>query len=208
MARRPKITRPKRGEVYLVSFDPTLGAEIQKTRPALIVQSDIANRYSPITESDQATQKLQVCWGSRAHYGADWQSTWRKQLRVCSPEMIPIYFRLAVPEGTFSAAEMHAALALTSDAKAFGRKLIEFAHQLRPDKTTRIGRIVWQLLRRLDEAQRFPVLHEAISKGKALATTVQEVMTFGQEHGKYGDREPPPEEDRFVSVPHLTNWNS
>jgi mRNA interferase MazF len=35
--------------VYLVSFDPTLGAEIQKTRPALIIQNDIANRHSPIT---------------------------------------------------------------------------------------------------------------------------------------------------------------
>jgi mRNA interferase MazF len=35
--------------MYLVNFDPTVGAEIQKTRPALIVQNDIANRHSPIT---------------------------------------------------------------------------------------------------------------------------------------------------------------
>jgi mRNA interferase MazF len=49
MARRPKVARPKRGEVYLVSFDPTMGAETQKTRPALIVQNDIANRHSTIT---------------------------------------------------------------------------------------------------------------------------------------------------------------
>jgi mRNA interferase MazF len=32
-----------------VNFDPTLGAEIRKTRPALIVQNDLANRYSAIT---------------------------------------------------------------------------------------------------------------------------------------------------------------
>jgi mRNA interferase MazF len=32
-----------------VNFDPTIGAEIQKTRAALIVQNDIANRHSPIT---------------------------------------------------------------------------------------------------------------------------------------------------------------
>jgi len=32
-----------------VNFDPTLGTEIQKTRPALILQNDIANRHSPIT---------------------------------------------------------------------------------------------------------------------------------------------------------------
>jgi mRNA interferase MazF len=49
MARRPKITRPKRGEVYLVTFDPTKGTEIHKTRPTLVAQNDIANRYSPRT---------------------------------------------------------------------------------------------------------------------------------------------------------------
>jgi mRNA interferase MazF len=49
MARRPTVIRPKRGEVYLVAFDSTIGAEIQKTRPALIVQNDIANRHSPMT---------------------------------------------------------------------------------------------------------------------------------------------------------------
>jgi len=49
MARPPQLARPKRGEIYLVNFDPTVGAEIQKTRPALIVQNDIANRHSPIT---------------------------------------------------------------------------------------------------------------------------------------------------------------
>jgi len=32
-----------------VSFDPTLGAEIKKTRPAIVIQNDIANRVSPIT---------------------------------------------------------------------------------------------------------------------------------------------------------------
>jgi mRNA interferase MazF len=49
MAGKPKVARPKRGEVYLVNFDPTVGAETQKTRPALVVQNDIANRHSPIT---------------------------------------------------------------------------------------------------------------------------------------------------------------
>jgi mRNA interferase MazF len=49
MARRPAIIRPKRSEVYLVNFDPTVGVEIQKTRAALVVQKDIANRHSPIT---------------------------------------------------------------------------------------------------------------------------------------------------------------
>lgn len=33
----------KRGEVWWVSFDPSLGGEIQKTRPAVIVSNNAAN---------------------------------------------------------------------------------------------------------------------------------------------------------------------
>lgn len=43
------MSYPRRAEIYLVKFDPTVGAEIQKTRPALVLQNDIANRGSPIT---------------------------------------------------------------------------------------------------------------------------------------------------------------
>lgn len=49
MAPRPRLAFPRRGEVFLVSFDPTIGAEIKKTRPALVIQNDVANRWSPIT---------------------------------------------------------------------------------------------------------------------------------------------------------------
>lgn len=35
----------KRGEVWWVCFDPSVGTEIQKTRPAVIVSNDAANRY-------------------------------------------------------------------------------------------------------------------------------------------------------------------
>lgn len=58
MAAKTLISHPRRGEVYLVSFDPTLGAEIKKTRPALILQNDIANRYSPITIVAAITSQL------------------------------------------------------------------------------------------------------------------------------------------------------
>ncbi|HZT40900.1 MAG TPA: type II toxin-antitoxin system PemK/MazF family toxin [Chthonomonadaceae bacterium] len=35
----------KRFEVYLVNLDPTIGSEIQKTRPCLIVSPDEMNRH-------------------------------------------------------------------------------------------------------------------------------------------------------------------
>ena len=40
---------PKRGEVWLVNFDTTVGSEIKKTRPALILQNDVGNRFSAVT---------------------------------------------------------------------------------------------------------------------------------------------------------------
>lgn len=38
----------KRGDVFWVNFDPTVGSEAQKTRPAVVVSNDINNKYSPI----------------------------------------------------------------------------------------------------------------------------------------------------------------
>ena len=35
----------KRFDVFLVSLDPTIGSEIQKTRPCLIISPDEMNRY-------------------------------------------------------------------------------------------------------------------------------------------------------------------
>ena len=34
----------KRGDVWWVEFDPAIGSEIRKTRPALILSNDAANR--------------------------------------------------------------------------------------------------------------------------------------------------------------------
>ena len=38
-----------RGDMYLVNLDPIVGREIGKSRPAVIVQNDIGNKFSPVT---------------------------------------------------------------------------------------------------------------------------------------------------------------
>ncbi len=48
MGKVQQIT-PFRGEVFLVDFNPAVGSEIQKIRPALVLQNDIDNKYSPLT---------------------------------------------------------------------------------------------------------------------------------------------------------------
>ena len=51
---------PRRGGVYLVSFDPTIGSEIKKTRPAVVVQNDIANRHSPVSIVAAVSSRFKV----------------------------------------------------------------------------------------------------------------------------------------------------
>ena len=51
----PNARKPLRGEVWLVSFDPTIGAEIKKTRPAIVISSNAVGRLpiklvAPITD--------------------------------------------------------------------------------------------------------------------------------------------------------------
>ena len=40
----PDASIPQRGEIWLVNFDPTVGTEIRKTRPAVVVSSDAVGR--------------------------------------------------------------------------------------------------------------------------------------------------------------------
>ena len=50
MARSSKaLASPRRGEVWLVALDPTVGSEMQKTRPAVVVQNDHSNRTAQTT---------------------------------------------------------------------------------------------------------------------------------------------------------------
>jgi len=60
---------PRRGDIYLVEFDPARGHEIQKTRPAVIIQNDVSNQYSPIT----IVAAISSRFGAR-HIRARWSS--------------------------------------------------------------------------------------------------------------------------------------
>jgi mRNA interferase MazF len=40
---------PRRGEIFLTALDPTIGREIRKTRPTLVIQNDLANRLTGMT---------------------------------------------------------------------------------------------------------------------------------------------------------------
>lgn len=46
--------------MFVVDFDPTIGAEIRKRRPALVIQNDIDNRHSPVTIVAAITSQVDV----------------------------------------------------------------------------------------------------------------------------------------------------
>ena len=42
------MNSPQRGDIYWINLDPTIGAEIKKTRPCVIISPNVANRSGPL----------------------------------------------------------------------------------------------------------------------------------------------------------------
>ena len=66
---------PRRGEVWWAALDPTLGSEISKTRPCVIITRDLINQYRrtvvivPLSSSPSARPPIRVsvnCGGKPA----------------------------------------------------------------------------------------------------------------------------------------------
>ncbi|MFH1825224.1 MAG: type II toxin-antitoxin system PemK/MazF family toxin [Candidatus Firestonebacteria bacterium] len=55
------VSLPLRGEIYWVNLEPTLGSEIKKTRPCLVVSCDEANKnYGQVTVLPLTSQHLSM----------------------------------------------------------------------------------------------------------------------------------------------------
>jgi mRNA interferase MazF len=55
----------KRYTIYLANLDPTLGSEIMKTRPVVIVSDDAMNKFLETVVTCPFTTKLHPEWRSR-----------------------------------------------------------------------------------------------------------------------------------------------
>lgn len=60
-----KVLNFKRYEIYYASLDPTIGREIQKTRPVVIVSQNQMNKYSDTVGVCPLTTKLHPRWRHR-----------------------------------------------------------------------------------------------------------------------------------------------
>mgnify|MGYP001563428803 CR=1 FL=1 len=57
----------KRGEVWWVNFEPSIGGEIRKKRPAIIVSNDAANKYLNRVQVVPLTSKTDELYPSEAY---------------------------------------------------------------------------------------------------------------------------------------------
>lgn len=64
------MARIERGEVWLVNLSPTIGREIRKTRPAVIISNDINNHHAgtvtvlPVTDQGEKIYPFEVAIGT------------------------------------------------------------------------------------------------------------------------------------------------
>jgi len=56
-----------RGEVWWVNFDPSVGGETQKIRPAVIVSNDQSNKYMNRVQVVPLTSNTSKCYPSEAY---------------------------------------------------------------------------------------------------------------------------------------------
>lgn len=88
--------------------------------------------------------KLESVYGN-TYYDAEQEIKWREQLRICSLENFPNYFRLSLTTRELPDSEVKAILGSDLDAKELGEKLIEIANQKLPDGTSKIRVFLEQL---------------------------------------------------------------
>lgn len=94
----------RRGEVWWVEFDPAVGSEIRKTRPAVIVSNDTANRYMPRVQVIPLTSNVDRIYPSETVVTL----TGQKNKVMADQIMTADKLRLKDMLGKLSQADMHA----------------------------------------------------------------------------------------------------
>jgi len=89
--------------------------------------------------------KLENVWENLG-FDRPLEAVWRKQLRICSPEIFSIYFHMALPPGTISHGEILAILSLVDDSQAFSARLLDLTAQVRADGLTRVQSFLNRLM--------------------------------------------------------------
>ncbi|MGH9325572.1 MAG: KAP family P-loop NTPase fold protein [Terriglobia bacterium] len=83
--------------------------------------------------------KLESVWGNTQYGGPDWEPRWRRELRICSEDIFPVYFSFALPAGAISNVEIRSILSEADDATHFSERLRQLVNQRRRDGKSRLS---------------------------------------------------------------------
>lgn len=116
-------------------------AQTDRERDKTLYEAMLASCRTPSSRGcvDTAMRRLFPRYATAsggASYTSDWELTWRKDRRVASPHIFPLYFQQAPPPGHLSRAEIGAMLRIVCDETAFASNLIALAQDRSSDGST------------------------------------------------------------------------
>lgn len=98
-----------RGDIFLANLNPTVGSEIQKTRPVIVVSNDVGNTYAnTITIVPITSQKLEKVYPFEVLFGNHFAGLSKKSKALANQIRTIDKSRLIKRLGSLNLAEIHA----------------------------------------------------------------------------------------------------
>lgn len=120
-------------------FHETWLGKVPTTRQAVV--KDLLIRLFPKVESILGNMS----------YGADWTTRWRKELRVCSPDIFDVYFQFGVAPDALRRNELDELIAVADEPEKATEMLKAAASVKRPDGTSKAREYLERLYDFTDE---------------------------------------------------------